>query len=87
MHLAEIIHANEQVHHSLVGRKPKPPSERRDQLFAVKLTSAEKRLLDDSDAKCGRETYCYGAPKGVQNKERKAGDSNPPALAGPSGGL
>lgn len=33
------------------GRKPKPPDERRDQVFSVKLTADEKRLLDDTDAR------------------------------------
>ena len=33
------------------GRKPLPPSERRDQVFSIKLTAAEKRLLDDTDAR------------------------------------
>jgi hypothetical protein len=32
------------------GRKPKPPEERRDQVFSVKLTADEKRLLDDTGA-------------------------------------
>jgi hypothetical protein len=33
------------------GRKPKPPDERRDQVFSVKLTLAEKQLLDETDAR------------------------------------
>lgn len=33
------------------GRKPLPPEERRDQLFAVKLTAAEKQLLESASAK------------------------------------
>jgi hypothetical protein len=33
------------------GRPAKPPSERRDQVFSVKLTLAEKRLLEGSDAR------------------------------------
>jgi hypothetical protein len=33
------------------GRKPKPPEERRDQVFSVKLTAEEKRLLEDTDAR------------------------------------
>jgi hypothetical protein len=33
------------------GRKPLPPDERRDQVFSVKLTVAEKRLLDDTGAR------------------------------------
>jgi hypothetical protein len=33
------------------GRKPKPPSERRDQVFSVKLTRDEKQLLEATDAK------------------------------------
>lgn len=33
------------------GRKPKPPSERRDQVFSVKLTADEKRLLENTNAR------------------------------------
>jgi hypothetical protein len=33
------------------GRKPLPAAERRDQVFSVKLTVAEKRLLDDTGAR------------------------------------
>lgn len=33
------------------GRKPKPPDERRDRVFSVKLTADEKRLLEDTDAR------------------------------------
>ena len=33
------------------GRKPLPPSERRDQVFSVKLTKDEKQLLDETDAR------------------------------------
>ncbi len=33
------------------GRKPKPPDERRDQVFSIKLTLEEKRLLEDADAR------------------------------------
>jgi hypothetical protein len=33
------------------GRKPKPADERRDQVFSIKLTLDEKRLLDDSGAR------------------------------------
>lgn len=33
------------------GRKPKPPDERRDQVFSVKLTEEEKRLLESTDAR------------------------------------
>ena len=33
------------------GRKPKPPDERRDQVFSVKLTVDEKRLLDETNAR------------------------------------
>jgi hypothetical protein len=49
------------------GRKPKPPDERRDQVFSVKLTADEKRLLDESDARSwARETLLKAA-------KRKAG--------------
>jgi hypothetical protein len=33
------------------GRKPKPPDERRDQVFSVKLTRDEKRLLEETHAR------------------------------------
>jgi len=33
------------------GRKPKPPEERRDQVFSVKLTLDEKRLLEATEAR------------------------------------
>jgi hypothetical protein len=32
------------------GRKPVADDQRRDKIFAVKLTSEEKRLLDDAHA-------------------------------------
>lgn len=33
------------------GRPPKPSNERRDQVFSVKLTGDEKRLLETTDAR------------------------------------
>jgi len=33
------------------GRKPLPPDERRDQVFSIKLTLDEKRLLEERDAR------------------------------------
>lgn len=33
------------------GRKPKPATERRDQVFSIKLTLDEKRLLDETNAR------------------------------------
>ena len=33
------------------GRKPKPPGERRDRVFSVKLTAEEKELLDSVNAR------------------------------------
>jgi hypothetical protein len=33
------------------GRKPKPPEERRDQVFSIKLTLDEKRLLEETEAR------------------------------------
>ena len=33
------------------GSKPLPADERRDQVFSVKLTADEKRLLEDTDAR------------------------------------
>jgi hypothetical protein len=49
------------------GRKPKPPEERRDQVFSIKLTAGEKELLDATDARSwARETLLKAA-------KRKAG--------------
>lgn len=33
------------------GRKPKPPEQRRDCVFSIKLTRGEKELLDATDAR------------------------------------
>jgi hypothetical protein len=33
------------------GRKPKPRDERRDQVFSIKLTLEEKRLLEETNAR------------------------------------
>lgn len=33
------------------GRKPKPPGTQRDQVFSIKLTADEKKLLDETDAR------------------------------------
>ena len=33
------------------GRKPKPPDQRRDKVFSVKLTSDEKQLLEEAEAR------------------------------------
>ena len=33
------------------GRPAKPPDERRDKVFGIKLTADEKQLLDDTDAR------------------------------------
>jgi hypothetical protein len=33
------------------GRPPLPAKERRDQLFAIRVTQAEKRLLDATEAR------------------------------------
>jgi hypothetical protein len=33
------------------GRPPKPPEERRDQVFSIKLTADEKALLEETDAR------------------------------------
>ncbi len=46
------------------GRKPKPPSERRDQVFSVKLTADEKQLLDATEArKWARDVLVKSARK------------------------
>jgi hypothetical protein len=33
------------------GRNPKPPDERRDQVFSIKRTLDEKRLLEETNAR------------------------------------
>jgi hypothetical protein len=49
------------------GRKPVADNERRDKIFAVKLTSAEKKLLDDSEAgKWARAVLLSNAKRRVQ---------------------
>lgn len=46
------------------GRKPLPASERRDQIFAVKLTAEEKSLLDATEArKWARDVLLRSARK------------------------
>ena len=46
------------------GRKPKPPDERRDQVFSLKLTLDEKRLLEETDARTwARELLVKSARK------------------------
>lgn len=46
------------------GRKPKPPDERRDQVFSVKLTADEKRLLEETEARVwAREVLIRSARK------------------------
>lgn len=50
------------------GRKPKPPDERRDQVFSIKLTLDEKRLLDDAEARTwARETLIRTAKRRTQD--------------------
>jgi hypothetical protein len=46
------------------GRKPVAPDERRDQVFSVKLTAEEKRLLDETEArKWARDVLVKSARK------------------------
>jgi hypothetical protein len=46
------------------GRKPLPTSERRDQVFSIKLTLEEKRLLDETEARTwAREVLVKAARK------------------------
>ena len=46
------------------GRKPKPPGERRDQVFSLKLTLEEKRLLEATEARSwAREVLLRSAKK------------------------
>jgi hypothetical protein len=49
------------------GRKPKPPEERRDQVFSIKLTADEKQLLDNTEARTWARDALLKAAK------RKAG--------------
>jgi hypothetical protein len=49
------------------GRKPVADDERRDKIFAVKLTSNEKRLLDEAEAgKWARSVLLSNAKRRVQ---------------------
>jgi hypothetical protein len=49
------------------GRKAKPPDERRDQVFSIKLTLDEKRLLDETEAgKWARDTLIRTAKRRTQ---------------------
>jgi hypothetical protein len=44
------------------GRPAKPASERRDQVFSIKLTAGEKQLLDAADARTwARDTLLKAA--------------------------
>ncbi|HTQ41003.1 MAG TPA: hypothetical protein VMJ32_18455 [Pirellulales bacterium] len=43
------------------GRKPKDASERRDQVFSVKLTLDEKQLLDATEARLWARTVLLKA--------------------------
>jgi hypothetical protein len=46
------------------GRKPKPPEERRHRIFAIKVTDAEKELLDATEAgKWARDVLIRSAKK------------------------
>lgn len=46
------------------GRPPMAPEERRDQVFSVKVTMAEKRLLEQTDArKWARDVLLKSARK------------------------
>lgn len=46
------------------GRKPLPAAERRDQVFSIKLTREEKRLLDETEARTwAREVLVKAARK------------------------
>jgi hypothetical protein len=60
------------------GRRPLSAEERRDQIFAVKITKAEKRLLDESDAKTWVRPIIFAAAQkklaelGKNKKTRKS---------------
>jgi len=45
------------------GRPPKPDSERRDQVFSVKLTADEKQLLDNAEARAWAREVLLKAAK------------------------
>lgn len=53
------------------GRPSLPPDERRDQLFAVKLTAAEKRLLESASAKEWARTLLV---RTAERKVKQSGD-------------
>jgi len=51
------------------GRPPKPPGTQRDQVFSIKLTADEKRLLHDSDARAwARELLLKVATKAQKKR-------------------
>jgi hypothetical protein len=51
------------------GRPPKPPGTQRDQVFSVKLTADEKRMLEDSDARTwAREVLLKAAGKALKGR-------------------
>lgn len=51
------------------GRPPSPPGSKRDQVFSIKLTADEKRLLEESDArKWAREVLLKAAAKAVKGR-------------------
>jgi hypothetical protein len=45
------------------GRPPKPPDERLDQTFTVRLTADEKQLLDAADARAWARDVLLSAAK------------------------
>lgn len=53
------------------GRKPKPPDERRDQIFSVRLTDDEMQLLSETNAReWARETLV----KAAKRRQERGGD-------------
>jgi hypothetical protein len=57
------------------GRKPKPPDERRSEVFAIKLTADEKRLLDETGARdWARDVLLSTAKRRTKALEERSGN-------------
>lgn len=56
------------------GRKPAVQGEPRDQVFSIRLTAAEKALLDSTDATSWARDVLL---KSAEKRKRRAGESNP----------
>jgi len=84
----------------MAGRPKKPPKLKMDSDLRIPVTTAQKQLIAKAVATTERGEIASWA-RGIlvraaedlindnrkRKKQRKAGDSNPPAKAGPSGGV